>query len=88
MFVIEKMKLNKFKNRPIVSNRELFMAKGESPATIVSKDTADVVNEPTAEGATKLKVLGLAEEISKTSYAKHKEGEKAKDLDIKNAKDY
>lgn len=64
MFVIKKMRLNKFVARPIVSNRELFATNGEKPATIQSKDTADCYDQPSIEGATKTKVLGLAQQIS------------------------
>lgn len=64
MFVIKEMRLNKFQPRPIVSNRELALANGNHPATIVSKETSDCYNEPSIEGASKTKVLGLAQEIS------------------------
>lgn len=68
MYVIKKLRLNKFVARPIVSNRALFTAMGEKPATIQSKDTSECFNQPTAEGASKTKVLGLAEEISRKAY--------------------
>lgn len=64
MFVIKEMRLNKFEPKPIVSNRELFVAKGECPATIQSKDTADCYSEPSIVGASKTKILGLAQDIS------------------------
>lgn len=88
MFVIEKLKLNKFKARPIVSNRELVMSMGQQPATIESKETADCYDEPIVDGASKLKVLGLAQEICKTAYEKHKSAGESADMTIKNAKDY
>lgn len=88
MYVIEKMKLNKFQPKPIVSNRALFLANGEKPAVIDSKQTADCYDEPTVEGASKLKVLGLAEEISKTAYQKHVTAGESDDMVKKNAKDY
>lgn len=89
MYVIEKMKLNKFEKRPIISNRQLVMALGEKPATIVSKDTVEsCINQPTVEGATKLKALGLAEEISKVAIEKHESAGKSADLEVKNARDY
>ena len=88
MFVIDKMKLNKFQPRPIVSNRALFLANGEKPAVIESKQTADCFDEPTVDGASKLKVLGLAEEISKTAYEKHQTAGQSDDMVKKNAKDY
>lgn len=64
MYVIKKLKLNKFVARPIVSNRALVAAVGNKPATIQSKDTSDCYDSPTCEGATKTKVLGLAMEIA------------------------
>lgn len=88
MYVIKKMKLNKFKPRPIISNKALFKSKGECPAVIESKQTADCYNEPTVEGATKLKTLGLAEEISKVAYEKHVSAGESADMKIKNARDY
>lgn len=78
MFVIKKLRLNKFVARPIVSNRALFTAMGEKPATIQSKDTSDCFNQPTAEGASKTKVLGLAEQISRTAYLNSKGAETQK----------
>lgn len=78
MFVIKKLRLNKFVARPIVSNRALFTAMGEKPATIQSKDTSDCFNQPTAEGASKTKVLGLAEQISRTAYLNSKGAETPK----------
>lgn len=77
MFVIPKMRLNRFVPRPIVSNRELFLSLGQSPGTIVSKDTAECFSEPTLLGATKTKALGLAQDISTTAYRKHTEGSSA-----------
>lgn len=88
MYVIDKMKLNKFQLRPIVSNRALFLVNGEKPAVIESKQTADCYDEPTVEGASKLKLLGLAEQISKTAYEKHKSAGESDDMVKKNAKDY
>lgn len=88
MYVIDKMKLNKFQPRPIVSNRALFLVNGEKPAVIDSKQTADCYDEPSIEGASKLKVLGLAEQISKTAYEKHVSEGKSEDMVKKNAKDY
>lgn len=88
MFVIKKMRLNKFQPRPIVTNRELFMSMGEKPATIQSKDTADCFDSPTIEGASKTKVLGLACEISKAAFEKHQSNGESEDLTIKNARDY
>lgn len=88
MYVIKKMRLNKFQPRPIVSNRELFMSMGEKPATINSKETSDCFNAPSVEGATKTKMLGLAAEISKVAFEKHQSAGDSADLSIKNARDY
>lgn len=88
MFVIKKLRLNKFQNKPIVSNRTLFKAKGECPATMESKDTPDCFDQPTIDGASKTKTLGLASEITKTAIEKHKTAGESKDLDIKNAREY
>lgn len=88
MYVIKKMRLNKFVERPIVTNRELFIAAGERPGTIVSKETSDCYDAPTVEGASKTKILGLASEISKTAYEKHVSAGKSEDLTVKNAKEY
>lgn len=64
MYVIKKLRLNKFERRPIVSNKALFLANGSKPAVIDSKESADCFDQPTLEGASKTKVLGLANEIS------------------------
>ena len=88
MFVIKKLRLNKFVERPIVSNRSLFLAMGEKPANIVSKETSDCFSEPTIEGASKTKVLGMAAEIIKTGIEKHESAGQSKDMEIKNAKEF
>lgn len=88
MFVIKKMRLNKFVERPIVSNRELFIACGEKSGNIISKETSDCYDAPTIEGASKTKLLGLASEIAKTAVEKHKSAGQSDDLVIKNARDY
>lgn len=72
MYVIKEMRINKFERKPIVSNRELFIAKGQQPASIQSKETADCYNSPTIQGATRTKVLGLAQQIVKNDIAHHK----------------
>lgn len=72
MYVIKEMRLNKFQPKPIVSNRELFVSIGARPATINSKETADCVGAPVPDGASKTKMLALAQEISKAAYEHHK----------------
>lgn len=88
MFVIKKMRLNKFVERPIISNKELFIACGEKQGTIISKETADCYDAPTLEGASKTKLLGLASQITKTAAEKHNSAGQSDDLVIKNARDY
>lgn len=87
MFVIRKMRLNKFQPRPKVSNRALFVARGQQPGTIESRSTADCFNEPSILGASKTKVLGLAEDIANTAYAKRESDGAAPSLPKENAVD-
>lgn len=87
MFVIKQMRINKFERKPIVSNRELFIAKGKCPATIESKDTSDCFNAPSVVGASKTKLLGLAKEIGETAIAKQKSAGEATSLPNVSAKD-
>lgn len=86
MFVIKKLRLNKFVARPIVSNRSLFVAMGQKPATIESKDTADCYDSPHIEGASKTKVLGLAAQIASKAYEMHQSNGEATALKL-NTKD-
>lgn len=72
MFVIKKLRLNKFQPRPIVSNRALFLSVGQKPATIVSKETSDCLNEPSCDGASKNKLLALAQQIGENAYKNSK----------------
>lgn len=80
MFVIRKMRLNTFEPRPMQSNREVAMCKGESAPIIQSKNTAECYNEPSIVGASKTKVLGLAQDIS-TKAIEHRIKEDSKPLD-------
>lgn len=77
MFVINKLRLNKFQPRPIVGNRALALSVGDKPATIVSKETSDCLNEPICDGASKNKLLGLAQDIGKKAYEHSKAQETA-----------
>lgn len=86
MFVIKKLRLNKFVARPIVSNRALFVAMGQKPATIESKDTSDCFDAPTVEGATKTKVLGFAQEIARKAYEMRESNGNTESLNV-NVKD-
>lgn len=71
MFVIKKLRLNKFQPRPIVSNRALSLSVGDRPATIVSKDTSDCIGAPSIDGANKNKVLSLAQQTAQKAYEHH-----------------
>lgn len=77
MYVIPKMRINKFEPKPIVTNRQLFAARGQQPATIVSKDTSDCYNQPSIQGASKTKILGLAQEVCNAALEHAKGGENA-----------
>lgn len=68
MFVIKKMRLNKFQPHPYTSNKALFLAKGECPAFVESKATSDCLEDPSIIGATKLQLLKLAEESHRRAY--------------------
>lgn len=81
MFVIKEMRINKFEIRPIVSARQMFLSQGERPATVTSKDTADCFDVPTLVGASKNKVLGLAEEKAKAAVAYKEKNGNVKQLD-------
>lgn len=87
MFVIKEMRINKFERRPVISNRELFIAKGAMPASADSKATSDCYDEPSLLGSNKTKSLGLAQDISKAAYAQHESAGKADSLELVNARD-
>lgn len=80
MFVIKEMRLNKFEPKPLVTNRELFASCGPRPATVESKETSDCFDSPTVQGASKTKMLGLAQDIVRKSYEHHK-GEQTSELE-------
>lgn len=75
MFVIKKMRLNKFEPKPIVSNRSLFVAKGDCSAVVDSKATSDCINDPKIDGASKVKTISLAEQINRKAYDNHTKGQ-------------
>lgn len=79
MFVIEKMRLNKYKPTPIVPNRAIALSQGESDPVVTSKQTYKCATEPDITGASKTKVMGLAMEISEAAYKNHK-GDKQPEL--------
>lgn len=70
MFVIEKMKLNRFEVRPVVSARALVASKGLNAVTVQSQCGSDCYDSPSIDGASKTKILGLCDEMAKTAYAK------------------
>lgn len=75
MYVIQKMRLNRFEPRPIVTNRGVYLAVGAKEATVQSKENFDCLKQPTLFGASKLKVLGLAYDITRKAIEhKQKEG--------------
>lgn len=88
MYVIKKMQLNKFQPSPVVSARELFVSLGARPATITSKDTADCFDQPTVLGASKTKLLGLADEMARSAAAKQASDGKSPDMIGKNGKEF
>lgn len=87
MYVIKKMQLNKFEPKPIVSNRALFAAAGEKPASITSKDTVDCAGDPVPYGASKTKLLGLGADMAASAAAKHNSDGKSADLKPENPRD-
>lgn len=86
MYVIEKMRLNRFEKRPCVSARAICANKGES-AVVPSKASADCYNTPSVDGATKLKILGLVDEMAKAAYAKRESNGKSPSMPGENAVD-
>lgn len=79
MFVIKKLRLNRFQPKPIVSNRALALSVGDKPATIVSKETSDCIGAPSIDGANKNKVLSLAQQTAQKAY-EHHQGEQTGEL--------
>lgn len=84
MYVIEKMRLNRFELRPCVSARSICANKGESKA-VPSKLSADCFDSPSVDGASKLKILGLVDEMAKTAYAKRESNGQAASMPGDNA---
>lgn len=80
MYVIKKMRLNRFELRPCVSARALFASKGPQNATIISKLGADCFDAPNVDGASKTKLLGLVDEMAKSAYAKRESDGNSPDM--------
>lgn len=87
MYVIPKMRLNRFELRPCVSARSLFASKGQQPVTVRSKLGIDCFDSPNIDGASKTKLLGLVDEMAKSAYAKHVSGGESPDMSNTNAVD-
>ena len=87
MFVLKKMRLNRFELRPCVSARALFASKGAMSATVTSKLGADCYDAPSVDGASKTKMLGLLDEIAKSAYVKHVSNGQSPDMPGANASD-
>lgn len=86
MFVIDKMRLNRFEKRPCVSARSLFATKGAQNATISSKLGSDCFDSPSIDGASKTKILGLIDEMARSAYAKRETDGNVPDMPGENAK--
>lgn len=87
MYVIEKMRLNRFESRPFVSNRVLYAGKGNSPATVTSKCDSSCFDSPSIDGASKTKVLGLIDAMYASAMAKRKSNGSSPDMPGDNAND-
>lgn len=87
MYVIEKMRLNRFELRPCVSARALFAAKGAQVATTDSKCDSSCFDALSIDGASKTKLLGLVDEMAQAAYAKHISDGKSPDMSKVNAVD-
>lgn len=67
MYVIHKMRLNKFQPLPVLSPRALYARLGYTPSKQVSKQTPDCVGDASIGNCNKLQSLALAERIVTTS---------------------
>lgn len=85
MYVIEKMRLNRFELRPCVSARALFAAKGAQAATVSSKCDSSCYDSPNIDGASKTKLLGLVDEMAQAAYAKRESNGNSPDMPKVNA---
>lgn len=87
MYVIEKMRLNRFELKPIVSARALVASRGMSAVTIQSQCGSDCFDAPNIDGASKTKLLGLVEEMANAAYAKHVSAGNSPDMTPKDGVD-
>lgn len=82
MYVIEKMQVNRLQVKPFVTNRALFQSTGARPSTVVSKDTADCVNDPVPYTARKTQLLALGHAIADAAFANQQNDGKVADLNL------
>lgn len=87
MYVIEKMRLNRFERKPIISARALVASRGMSESIIKSQCGSDCFDSPNIDGASKTKLLGLVDEMARSAYAKHISDGNSPDMKPKDAKD-
>lgn len=85
MYVIKKMRLNRFELKPIVSARALVASRGNMPAIVNSKCDSSCYDSPTIDGASKTKLLGLVDEMAKSAYAKRESNGESPDMPNLNA---
>lgn len=67
MFVIHKMRLNKFQSLPVLSPRALYARLGYKPSSQISKQTPDCIGDASIGQCNKLQAMALAERIVTTS---------------------
>lgn len=80
MYVIEKMRLNRFELRPCVSARALAASFKGSTAVIASKADSSCFDTPSIDCASKTKLLGLCDEMARFAYAKRESNGNSADM--------
>lgn len=64
MYVIKKLKLNKFKASPVLTGKQLKAKYGYSEPAVDSNETAENIEVTVPFGARKLQVLSLANDMA------------------------
>lgn len=64
MYVIKKMRLNKFQPCPTPSAKELYKQFGESKPLYPSKQTAESIHDTVPIGTSKTKLLSIAKDVA------------------------
>lgn len=64
MFVIKKLRLNRFKPQPVLTPRQLFEKFGQSEPVVKSNQTAEDITSVVPFGARKTQVLQLANDMA------------------------